>query len=410
MSSQKKELRDRFRELQSLHGDVHEAAFVGKPWAELVVARRTLGDREKIEFGFLAEQFLLTWSNWTGLVDRYCRFFGRQVEDLGKRWPNFIASADLEVYYLVRKRHLDDFLASEWTEPQIFPERGSKAQDPIGVFSLITLNHERATLLDRASRLKHRARGKRKTKEMSAIEAEPVALERTRQALDIGTRTLLGLWFNLPRRTKESLWFHLRHYLRSTLTVSWLVEPSEPSSALMRLVEKEQMQRYRLIQTWSQLSAPVPEPVSSVARLLDRIITAIAELGYEGFVEEALSPDFVGGDDSPLGTEDAMVLPGHQGDQPRPIVLALTRARPARELLTFARVMQQVKTRLIEGGDTTRTVIVLCESWDSTTFRVEHHDELAAWSRKGVAFEFFLVGVPDQYLTPIPVGFELVPG
>src|SRR3954447_14365376 len=101
MSNLKGELKARYRGLRSLHQDIHELNFVGKPWEEQVAARRTLGDRDKIEYGFLAEHFLLSWSNWTGLVDRYSRFFGRPVEELGKGWPGFIAKADLEVYVLI---------------------------------------------------------------------------------------------------------------------------------------------------------------------------------------------------------------------------------------------------------------------------------------------------------------------
>ncbi len=78
-----------------------------------------------------------------------------------------------------------------------------------------------------------------------------------------------------------------------------------------------------------QQPAGLPEletPLSgTVAKLLDRLRTAIAELGYEAVLEDLSSRELIGGEDSLLGSEEVMVVPGLLEDSARPILLAVTR-------------------------------------------------------------------------------------
>jgi hypothetical protein len=158
-----------------------------------------------------------------------------------------------------------------------------------------------------------------------------------------------------------------------------------------------------------QKPAGLPEldsPISgSVARLLDRLRTAIAELGYEAVMEDLSSPHLIGGEDSLLASEDVMVVPGHLADTSRPIVLAVTKGWDSKEPQTFAKVMRQVKARLIESRGTIQVVVVFCDCWDSTSFEEEQREELRAHDQNGIRFVFVLVGVPDKTLVPIPVEF-----
>jgi hypothetical protein len=92
--------------------------------------------------------------------------------------------------------------------------------------------------------------------------------------------------------------------------------------------------------------------------MLDRLKTTIAEVGYEAVVEDLLSPDLVGGEHSLLASDDVMVVPGHLADSARPILLAVTKGWNGKEPHSFARVMRQVKARLIESRGTIQVVIV----------------------------------------------------
>ena len=69
--------------------------------------------------------------------------------------------------------------------------------------------------------------------------------------------------------------------------------------------------------------------------------------------------------------------------------------------------MRQIKARLIESQGATQSVVVFCDSWDSTSFEEEHAEELRAFASTGIRFSFYLVGVPDRKLVPITVGFDI---
>ena len=91
-------------------------------------------------------------------------------------------------------------------------------------------------------------------------------------------------------------------------------------------------------------------PASTILeRLLERLETAIGELGYEAVALDLVSDDLIGGDDSLLASDEVMVIPGHMDDDSRPILLAVTRGWNGKEALSFARVMRQVKARLTAG-------------------------------------------------------------
>jgi hypothetical protein len=101
-----------------------------------------------------------------------------------------------------------------------------------------------------------------------------------------------------------------------------------------------------------------------------------------------------------------MVIPGYLDDGARPIVLAATKGWGGNAPRCFAKVMREVKARLIEANGAIGVVIVFCDCWDSASFEEEHREELRAFARNGVRFVFFLVGVPQSSLVPIPVGFD----
>ena len=140
-----------------------------------------------------------------------------------------------------------------------------------------------------------------------------------------------------------------------------------------------------------------------VARLLDRLKAAIAELGYDAVIEDLSSPELVGGDDSLIGSEQVMVIPGYLDDAARPVLLAVTKGWGGKEPQSFAKVMCQVKARLIEARGAIQVVVVACNCWDSASFEEEHREELSAFDKNGVRFLFLLVGVPGTVFTQVPI-------
>jgi hypothetical protein len=156
-----------------------------------------------------------------------------------------------------------------------------------------------------------------------------------------------------------------------------------------------------------QQPAGLPEietPISgSVTRLLDRLKNAIAELGYDAVMEDLSSPELLGGEDSLLGSDHVMVIPGYLDDAARPILLAVTKGWGGKEPQSFTKVVRQVKARLIEARGATQVVVVFCDCWDSASFEEEHREELSAFERNGLRLLFLLVGVPNTVLTQVPV-------
>jgi hypothetical protein len=165
--------------------------------------------------------------------------------------------------------------------------------------------------------------------------------------------------------------------------------------------------RRQIVSLALQQPAGLPEietPISgAVARLLDRLKTAIAELGYETVIEDLSSPELVGGEDSLRGSDQVMVVPGYLDDASRPILLAVTKGWGGKEPQSFAKVMRQVKTRLIEARGAIQVVVVFCDCWESASFEEEHREELGAFERNGLRFLFLLVGVPNTVLIQVPV-------
>jgi hypothetical protein len=213
---------------------------------------------------------------------------------------------------------------------------------------------------------------------------------------------LLEHWHELPSRVQDQVWVHLRHYLHAVLGVTWLVDSTPGVSALLSVSWRKQPVTLSLQSPpgLSGLDAPIS---GSVGKLLDRLKTAIAELGSEAVIEDLSSPEPIGGEDSLLASEDVMVVPGHLADESRPILVAMTKGWNGKEPRSFDKVMRQVKARLIESRGAIQVAVVFCDCWHSASFEDEHREELRAHDQNGVRFSFVLVGVPERILGPVPV-------
>jgi hypothetical protein len=410
MASIRDELKAQQASLRRLHDDLRDTSFAKRDWNDAVRARRTLGSDETIEHWFLAEHFLLTWSNWQGLFDRYCRYFGRPVDSFPKTWTQLVAQCELLAFILARDQTLDDTISKSWVEPDPLPDQNAKRRghDVASIFLRIAGSHERAALLSLAERVQPKFDSRKdggKAIAAMSVKLERAPFEVAQSIVFEQNERLIEYWQELPRRVQDQVWVHVRHYLHSVLGVSWLVDAAPGMSALLGISWRKQAVSIALHEPpeLSGLADPIP---GSVARLLERLKTAIAELGYEAVVEDLISADLIGGEDSLLGSDDVMVLPGHLADSSRPILLAVTRGWAGKEPQSFAKVMRQVKTRLIEANGSIKVVVVFCDAWDSGSFQEEHREELSAHSAHGVRFLFMLVGVPESVPVPVPVRLE----
>ena len=65
--------------------------------------------------------------------------------------------------------------------------------------------------------------------------------------------------------------------------------------------------------------------------------------------------------------------------------------------------MQSVKKHLIDCQNVVKLVVVVSDTWDSSSFTSKHADELAAWRRRGIRFIFSGVGIPRNQIFPVTV-------
>ena len=407
MANHRQELRSRYDVLRRLYDDLRETTFARLDWHAEVLARRTLAQDERIEHWFLAEHFLVTWSNWRGLFDRFCRYFGQPADSFPKTWSQLIANCDVLVFRLTRDRNLDGIIARSWSDPDhsAFRPDSRRRYDIATIFSQIARAHERAEFLRRSEKLELRLPSKEVQIENLAADGKALAV--TRMIVDEQNNGLVTRWFELPRRVQDQVWFHLRHYLHSTVVVSWLVDFAEPGvSALLSLSLRTQFMPRPIRRITFDRDASPPPASAVLERLLGRLETTIGELGYKAVVEDLISNDMIGGDDSLLASNQVTIIPGNMDDASRPILLGVTRGWNGKDSLSFPRVMRQVRTRLTEARGGIKHVVVFCDGWDSPAFDEEHREELEAHARQGVRFRFMLVGVPDRVLGALPVDLD----
>jgi hypothetical protein len=405
MANFKGELRSGYNRLRGLREDLYATAWLGRRgWDELVLAKRSLGPEERIEHGFLAEHFLVTWANWQGLLDRSCRYFGQPEDKRPKTWAQLSTKCEVLAFALARDRELDQIIARSWITPggHAYKQEKRPGHDVASFYSEVVQGHERADAIHRAERVAPRFAAKEAA--LAKMVPDRVPLPEATSVVERQNEGLVERWRDLPWRIQDQVSGHLRHYLHSTMSVSWLVDPAVRSALLAILWRKEPMSV-----VLKETVGPSPSDSrtsDAVERLLDRLKAAIAELGYEAVLDDLLDPELIGGQaDSLLPAQDVTVVPGLPNDTTRPVLLAVTKGWHGKDALSFTRVTRQVKARLTEARGAVKLVIVFCDCWDSASFQEEHGEELAAHARNGVQFQFLMVGVPDRVLVPVPVEF-----
>jgi hypothetical protein len=143
------------------------------------------------------------------------------------------------------------------------------------------------------------------------------------------------------------------------------------------------------------------EQAAEVERVLLRICQAIAEIGYEAFLEDVIDKDFAPGAGTPVGSVRVTLVPGPRPPNSADIVVGVSKGNKNRTRLGFPRVMQEIKTLLNERKSEVEFVMVIADTWDSESFRSQHLSDLGRFAP--VPFLFLLVGSPDNLVAPVAV-------
>jgi hypothetical protein len=221
-----------------------------------------------------------------------------------------------------------------------------------------------------------------------------------------------SVWNELPRQVREEVLWCLRQYRRVNLLATWLTTTpahmkDQPLSALLYVLGKEQVVTPNIDHFLRQLNVQDSDR-QTAARVLHRLTEAIAEFGYAEFVEDVTSGEFLGGKDSPVGSNAINLIPSKNKGTCCAILLAVSRGSDRRSPLGFPKIMTQVKAHLIECTGKTQVVLFLCDNWSPTTLD-DHLDELRAHHRRGVRFLFLMVGTPGRIMAPVAVDLGLTP-
>jgi hypothetical protein len=402
-------LRDGVRELEGLHTDLYTPVLARQDWRGNTFARRSLGDGVPVEVWYLAEHFLLAWHDWHGLRDRCLSYFGQPADRFPRSWSTLDTRCRGLADRLMRDAQLDEIVADSWFLGPAADELVGDPEQPSAksVYHDIVTNHCRVSLMVTADAWEDAV-----AEELERVAPRgpiwPRSLEMSRWL----NARLISAWADLPRQVREDASWHLRQYQRANLLASWLMATTplateRPQSALLYVLSLERTMMPTIEDFIRHLNGEENDR-RMAARVLHRVTEAVAELGYDDFVEDVTSGEFLGGQDSAVGSDGINLIPSKNRGACCTILLAVSKGADKRSAVGFPKIMTQVKTHLIDCTDKTRVVIVLCDHWSPTTLD-DHLDELRAHHRRGVRFLFLMAGTPGRVVAPVAVDLGVAP-
>lgn len=405
MSEAWRTLQQSYREVDKLFADLQPPVFARQDWKGSVYARRSLGNEVQVEVWYLAEHFLLAWNDWWGLCERYLRYFGQPDEKLPRRWRTLEARCRSLADRIVRDSLLDQIVSHNWIVPTAMTRLVRKDEDsPRSLFHALVMSHRRLTLV-----LLLESHPERSEDVVSKVMPEGPILP---EASGIARRLNQGLihqWQELSSTLREDTLWYLRNYQRANLAVSWLMEETtqgidDTRSAFLNAVTSEKHVPPSIELFVQQLNIEAGER-QTVSRVLRRVESAISEVGYDSFLEDLSSSEFLGGNDSPVGSDAINLIPGHGKVACCTTLLAVSQGD--KKAIGFPSIMKQVRKHLIDCINMTRVVIVLCDHWQPDMLE-DHIGDLRAHHDRGVRFLFLMVGTPGRVVAPVAVDLSLI--
>lgn len=318
MSEFLQRLRRQAKELNALERDLRVHPKESMDWQRTTMSSAVVGLGTPVERSFLADYFLTTWAEWRGLYQRYPRYFGHAQESLPHPWHRTAHQCRRLAGRLFRDPSLGEALAASWAgqDEESEPPQGRTVDDADAavLYRGLVPNHLR----------------------LSALAAGETDLVPKNGAwihcADLARRAD-GRWADAfadaPAGIRGAVLWHVRHYRHASLAVSWL--NGGPSSTLDRLLREDTTTTFDM-EGWLAALHPRSETAHNVRRVVLRVCQAIAEIGYESFVEDVTSKEFAAGDDSPLGSAQVTLIPGGRPDRLSCIVVGVTKGKWGRAL------------------------------------------------------------------------------
>jgi hypothetical protein len=433
------------RQVLKFHSDSYPPMLSRAAWTGNVLARQSLGADVEVELWYLAQHFLLAWYDWRTLQQRFLKYFGEPERPFPAAWRRLDKDCSVLASRLLRNKDLDGLVSEHWLAtwaPAIHPQADAPALRE--VYHTVVENHRRWFLLRDAEA--GRLEPPSEVFEQSLPQGE--IWPRCRQIVVRLNQDTLSTCQRLAEVLDRDLKFHLRHYRHANLLVSWLTNgggedigegassgpgglvgaggyarsfagsagyagslsgsrrldggPDAGSSALLQLLSE----RIMIPSIESYLSQFQDANLrGTAATVLERLVQAIGEIGYEEFIEDVSSSDFHGGRDSLVGASAINLIPSQIRGPCRSLLLAVSKGD--KKALGFPSIMRQVREHLIRCKETL-SVIILCDHWNPSMLD-EHLGDLRAHHDRGVRFLFLMVGLPGRVVAPVAVDLGLTP-
>jgi hypothetical protein len=234
-------LKEGHRELTSLYADTKTPVQFRQDWQQPVFARRSLGNDVQVTAWQLAEYFLLSWTDWEGLLGRYLRYFGQTWSDVPASWRQLKDQCRALSSQVAVDGKLSQLLARSWMElpPEDIQARQARERLADRVAHELIVNHRRQELL---GLLADQPDPEQQERSSAAPSEQPwrVCQEIVARHDDtLGTRWREASWHN-----KVEMGNQLKCYQRMSLLATWLSNGSQDgsdrrTSALVTILHKE---------------------------------------------------------------------------------------------------------------------------------------------------------------------------
>jgi hypothetical protein len=330
MSEFLQRMRRQVKELAALERDLRAPREEWSDWQRTTMSSSVVGLGTPVERLFLADYFLMTWTEWRGLYERYPRYFGRSPEAFPLQWHQTAYRCEHLAATLMEDRSLGSTLAAAWED------RTDRFEQPVRS----DRDEQRDVMLLYRSMVRNYLRANAVT----SSETDRVNVNGSWARCAHVVHRADALWKDVflaaPAAIRGAVPWHLRHYRHAALVLSWLKDG--PPSTLEEILP-EHRTTIQDMESWLSTVRLPNESVQEVRRVVLRVGQAIAEIGYDYFVTDLTSKEFVGGNDSPLGSANVLLVPGEHQDRPSGIVVGVTKGKWGRARLGFTRVMDQIK-------------------------------------------------------------------
>jgi hypothetical protein len=398
-------LRKSYAGVRKLHDDLHSAASAGQEWTGMVHARKTLGNDLAVTAWTLAEHFLLGWADWAGLWRRFLAYFGYGNQSFPRAWHTLEHRCHSLAESLLRDRTLGQLIAENWASSELGRLMGMADQSSRSTCHVLLANHQHLAVFG-ALGVEPAALIDKLTLPHSPDPIWPRAASLVREI----NHSLARQWQELPRDLRESTLWHLRHYRRATLLASWLVHDPEAvayqeQSALLHVL-REDTPVAPAISEFVRHMAIDDRHRDTVSRVIERIRAAVADFGYDNFVDDVSAEEFFGGDDSPVGSTAINLIPSELRGACSPVLVAVSKGD--KRGLGFPAIMMRVREHLIRCPQT-RVAIILCDHWRPGMLDDHLGDLRAHHQEHGVQFLFLMAGTPKRILAPVAVDLRVSP-